>query len=111
MLLERLIDNLLGNAMKYTPSDAPIDVRVRETGGEAMLEVADRGPGIADADRERIFERFYRGASAEGTEGLGLGLAFVAEIARWHGGAVRVENRPGGGALFRVTLPAFRGAT
>lgn len=110
MLLERVVDNLLSNAMKYTPRDAPIEVTVRESRGEAILEIADRGPGIAEAESERIFQRFYRGASAEGTEGLGLGLAFVAEIARWHGGSAAVENREEGGARFRIVLPLAKGA-
>jgi len=102
MLLERVADNLAGNALKYT-KDA-IDVRVR--GGEAaVLEVEDRGPGISEAERERIFARFFRGRSAAGTEGLGLGLSFVAEVARWHGGRVEVVNGAAGGSVFRFILP------
>ena len=108
MLIERVIGNLVENALKYTETD--VDVSVRGTESEAVLEVADRGPGIAAEDRERIFQRFFRGASARGTEGLGLGLSFVAEVARWHGGRASVENRPGGGALFRVALPRLEGA-
>lgn len=108
MLIERVIDNLVGNALKYT--DTPIDVTVRGTGAEAWLEVADRGPGIDDAERERIFQRFFRGAAARGTEGLGLGLSFVAEVARWHGGNVSVESAQEGGSRFRVSLPIEGGA-
>jgi signal transduction histidine kinase len=67
--------------------------------------VADDGPGIPATERERVFQRFYRGVSAQGTEGLGLGLAFVADVARWHGGRVTVENQTGGGALFQMILP------
>ncbi len=101
MLLERVIDNLVGNALKYT--DTPVDVTVRGTASEALLEVADRGPGVTPEDRERIFQRFFRGAAARGTEGLGLGLSFVSEVARWHGGKVTLESGPG--ARFRVALP------
>jgi signal transduction histidine kinase len=106
MLIERVIDNLVGNALKYT--DTPVDVTVRGTGAEALLEVADRGPGIPADDRDRIFQRFFRGATARGTEGLGLGLSFVAEVARWHGARVSLESAREGGALFRVAFPLSR---
>lgn len=102
-LVERVIDNLAGNALKYTSGD--VSVRVAKQGGAALLEVADRGPGIAPADRARVFDRFVRGATAAGTHGLGLGLSLVAEIARWHHGSVSLEEAAGGGALFRVTMP------
>ncbi|HXA16005.1 MAG TPA: CHASE2 domain-containing protein [Thermoanaerobaculia bacterium] len=104
-LIERVVDNLAGNALKYTSPPAPVTVRVVRTGVEAAVIVEDRGPGIAEADRERIFQRFVRGTTAAGTNGLGLGLSLVAEIARWHGGTARVEAMPGGGSRFRVTLP------
>jgi signal transduction histidine kinase len=104
MLLERVTDNLVSNALKYTSGIVTVTVRAER--GEALLEVADRGAGIAAVDRERLFQRFYRGASARGTEGLGLGLAFVAEVAKWHGGRVTVDNLPEGGACFRFALPA-----
>ena len=103
MLLERVIDNLVGNALKYTKP--AVDVRVHATNGAVVLEVEDRGEGIAPADRERIFQRFVRGSTAGGTEGLGLGLALVTEVAKWHGGSVVALAAPQRGALFRVTLP------
>ena len=103
MLIERVIDNLVGNALKYT--SAPIVVRVDREGDVALLKVDDRGPGIAAPDRARIFDRFFRGASAAGTAGLGLGLSLVAEVARWHGGTASVEPLPGGGSSFRLRLP------
>ncbi len=102
-LLERVVDNLVGNALKYT--DSPIAVRVRRLDGSGAIEVEDGGPGISDADRERIFRRFFRGTSAAGTQGLGLGLALVAEIARWHRGVATIERGTAGGSLFRVRLP------
>lgn len=110
MLLERVIDNLVSNALKYTPPSAFVTIAVRHTDrealpGEAILEVEDRGPGIAEVDRERIFQRFVRGSSARGTEGLGLGLALVAEVARWHGGRVSLERIAEGGSRFQVALP------
>lgn len=104
-LIERVVDNLVGNALKYTSAPAPVTVRVTRSGGDAAVIVEDRGPGIAEADRERIFQRFARGTTAAGTNGLGLGLSLVAEIARWHGGGAGVEAMPGGGSRFRITLP------
>ena len=106
-LIERVIDNLVGNALKYTEDD--VDVRVAKYDGAAMIEVEDHGPGIAPADRARVFERFVRGATAAGTHGLGLGLPMVVEIARWHRGDVALEEAVSGGALFRVTLPTSGG--
>ncbi len=105
MLMERVIDNLVSNAVKYTPPSAPVSITVAHTEDEAMLDVEDRGPGIAAGDRERIFQRFVRGASARGTEGLGLGLSLVAEVTRWHGGRVTLEQPAEGGSRFRVVLP------
>jgi signal transduction histidine kinase len=102
-LIERVIDNLVGNALKYTSGS--ISVTVSRSGHDAVLQVEDRGPGIAEGDRVRIFERFVRGAAAAGTQGLGLGLSLVAEIARWHGGEAGIEAVPSGGSRFRVTLP------
>jgi signal transduction histidine kinase len=102
-LIERVIDNLVGNALKYTSGS--ISVTVSRRGHDAVLQVEDRGAGIAEADRTRIFERFVRGAAAAGTQGLGLGLSLVAEIARWHGGEAGVEAVPNGGSRFSVTLP------
>ncbi|MEO8033690.1 MAG: CHASE2 domain-containing protein [Acidobacteriota bacterium] len=104
-LLERVIDNLVTNAIKYTPDHLPVTIRTRRVDGRAFLEVEDRGPGIRPADRQRIFERFVRGSTAAGTQGLGLGLSFVAEIARWHRGSILVEGPSEGGALFRLELP------
>jgi signal transduction histidine kinase len=102
-LIERVVDNLVGNALKYT--NAGVDVHVRRSSNAAIIEVDDHGSGITSADRERIFDRFFRGSTARGTQGLGLGLALVAEVARWHGGTVSVDEAPGGGARFRVVVP------
>lgn len=104
-LLDRVIDNLVTNAGKYSPDPAPVTVSVRSEGDVVLLEVADRGPGVPAKERERIFRRFMRGSAAEETEGLGLGLALVAEVVQWHGGTVAVLERTGGGSVFRVSLP------
>jgi signal transduction histidine kinase len=109
-LIERIVDNLVGNALKYTPAGSAVSIRVRNDARDALLEVEDRGPGIPAAERERMLERFTRGATAAGTEGLGLGLALVGEIARWHGGGVTIDEGEGGGALFRVRFPRAGGS-
>jgi len=108
-LLERVIDNLVGNAVKYAPAGERVALRVEERGGDALLEVEDEGPGIAEAERAAIFERFKRGSSAGETEGLGLGLALVAEVAKWHRGTIGVRPGTSGGSIFRLTLPLAKG--
>jgi signal transduction histidine kinase len=102
-LLERVIDNLAGNALKYT--SGAVTVRVARRGNDAVLEVEDRGPGITETEREKVFARFVRGTTAAGTNGLGLGLSLVSEIAKWHGGEASLDNVPTGGSRFRITLP------
>ena len=100
VLLERAVSNLLDNAVKYSPDGAPIEVSVR--GGEVI--VADHGPGIADEDLPRVFDRFYRAAAARSKPGAGLGLAIVREAAEAHGGRATAESSPSG-ARFRLVLP------
>jgi two-component system sensor histidine kinase MprB len=94
--------NLLDNAVKWSPAGTPVEVRV----ADGVVEVRDRGPGIADADLPLVFERFYRAPSARGTPGSGLGLAIVKHVAEAHGGAAEAENADGGGSVFRLRLPA-----
>jgi two-component system sensor histidine kinase MprB len=101
VLVERAVGNLLDNAVKYSPPGAPIEVTVRD--GEVV--VADHGPGIAAEDLPRIFDRFYRAASARAKPGAGLGLAIVREAAEAHGGSAIAESTAAG-ARFRLTLPA-----
>lgn len=105
-LLDRVIDNLVGNALKFSPPDTAIQVRLSSSGDQVVLEVEDEGSGIAEEEREQIFRRFARGRSARGTEGLGLGLALVAEIVSWHGGGASVHPARTGGSIFRLSLPA-----
>ena len=106
--LQRAVSNLVANALQYTAPRTEVEVEVRRrSDGRVALEVRDRGPGVAPEDRGRIFERFVRldAARAGYPEGSGLGLAIVEQIAGAHGGAVEVESREGGGAVFRLTLP------
>lgn len=106
--MERLLDNLLSNAVKYTQEGGRIVVRVRREGREAVIEVADNGPGIGEQHMPHLFEKFYRVREGEKTagRGVGLGLAFVQWIARAHGGRVSVKSEVGKGSTFEVRLPA-----
>ena len=111
VLLRELLNNLLDNALRYTPSGGSVTVRVIADGRPVQLEVEDTGPGIPDGERELVFERFYR-VLGTGVDGSGLGLAIVREIAEQHGCSVRFEpSRPGGqppGTRFIVTFPPMR---
>ena len=100
--LVRAVDNLLANADKYSPPDRPIAVTVSSDG---RLAVADRGPGIDPAERERVFDRFYRSDEARAQPGSGLGLAIVAAVVQGHGGTVAIDDHPGGGAVVSFNLP------
>jgi two-component system OmpR family sensor kinase len=109
--LRRLLANLTRNAVIHTPAGTAIEVAAQREGSSAVLEVRDHGPGIPDGAAERLFERFWRteGGRRRGRGGAGLGLAIVQAVARAHGGSACAENAPGGGAVFRVTLPAAAG--
>jgi two-component system, OmpR family, sensor kinase len=107
-LLRRLIRNLLENARRYSTGDISLELSQLRVGARqlAAIEVHDRGPGVPPDQRERIFEPFYRLPGASEREGgVGLGLALVKSISQRHGGSVRCEGRPGGGASFIVELP------
>jgi two-component system heavy metal sensor histidine kinase CusS len=106
--LERLLRNLLDNAVRHSPEGGHVRVEARSDGETVHLTVIDDGPGIPPEERDRVFDPFYRADSERRRDdGSGLGLAIVREIARVHGGDVSVEEGPGGkGALFRATLPA-----
>ncbi len=104
VLLEQVFVNLLENAARHTPPGVPIDVSARIADGAAVVEVADRGPGLPPEDLDRVFDKFYRAGPAAGG-GAGLGLAICKAIVEAHGGEIAAENRDGGGALFRFTLP------
>jgi len=104
-LLDRVVDNLLGNAIKYSVDGDEIEVVVRAADGRIVFEVSDHGPGIPADEIPRLTERFYRIAGAA-ESGSGLGLALVDEIATWHGGCIYIESETGEGSTFTVELPA-----
>lgn len=106
----RILTNLLGNAAHHTPSASPVELSVRREGTTLAFAVADRGPGVAPAQRDRIFEPFYRpaGAPADGG-GAGLGLAIARRLAELQGGTVEYASREGGGSIFTLRLPAAEG--
>jgi two-component system OmpR family sensor kinase len=107
--LAQVLSNLVGNAIRHTPADATITVRVGTVEDDAVMAVADTGPGLQEEDKSKVFERFYRAdASRHRTEhssGSGLGLSIVAALVAAHGGSVGVDDTPGGGATFWVRLP------
>ncbi|RVW06509.1 sensor histidine kinase [Rhodococcus spongiicola] len=105
--LRQVAGNLVNNALEHTPDDASVTVRVGTDGADVILEVADTGPGLAEDDAARVFERFYRTdeSRTRTSGGSGLGLSIVAAIVKAHHGTVTVDSAPGRGATFRVRLP------
>lgn len=106
----RMLENLLGNAIKHSPLDSAIEICARADGDDLLVEVADAGPGVPEALREKIFEPF----TSLGTENsyyfsAGLGLAFCHLVVEAHGGSIGVKQRPGGGSVFWFRLPRFDG--
>lgn len=105
--LQRLLRNLLDNALRHSPAGTTVRARATAAGAWVTLRVSDEGPGVAAPDRERVFEPFYRSPELRGTarEGAGLGLSIAREIVRSHGGEIRIEDSARG-AVFAVSLPA-----
>jgi two-component system, OmpR family, sensor histidine kinase KdpD len=104
--IDQVLTNLLENAVRYTPTGSPIEISAEAQDGQLLVSVADRGPGIPPEELERIFDKFYRVRTLQrDTSGSGLGLAVCRGLVEAHGGRIWAENREGGGALFRFTLP------
>jgi two-component system OmpR family sensor kinase len=108
--LRQVVSNLIGNVTTHTPAGTPVRIGVGTLGSRAMLEVADNGPGLTEAETLHVFDRFYRADAARGRlagGGAGLGLAIVWSLVTAHGGSVEVSTGPGEGAVFRVLLPVL----
>jgi signal transduction histidine kinase len=108
--LVQLVGNLLSNALKFTPAGGRVTVRTFVDGDQAVLEIADTGIGIPEAEQDRLFQRFFRSSTAteQAIPGTGLGLVISRAIAEAHGGTITVTSRPGEGTCFRVELPLER---
>jgi two-component system sensor histidine kinase KdpD len=105
VLIERVLANLLENAVKYTPEGSDIDIGAKPCSDHVMITMDDHGPGLPPGKEEAIFEKFERGNKESATPGVGLGLAICRAIVQAHGGAISGANRAGGGARFTITLP------
>jgi two-component system, OmpR family, sensor kinase len=107
-LVRSAIENVLRNAVRYSPQDAPVDVSVTRSDSGVAILIRDRGPGVPDSDLERIFEPFYRVAESRDrdTGGEGIGLAITAQVLKAHGGSAKAANGQGGGFEVRLNLPA-----
>jgi signal transduction histidine kinase len=103
--LGQAVNNLVDNALKYTPAGGHVTLAVRGEAREAIVTVTDNGPGVPDSEREAIFRRLYRGDASRSQRGLGLGLSMVKAIVEAHAGTVTVENVSSGGARFTIRLP------
>lgn len=104
-LIGLALRQILDNALRYSPPGSPIDIRASQAGPFVAVSVGDRGPGVPESERHRVFDRLYRGRAGERVAGTGVGLAVARQIVEAHGGSIHVEDRPGGGALFSFTLP------
>ena len=105
LLVQQVLVNLLENAIRHAPSGTPIEISARHEDDLIVIEVSDRGPGLPPGDPNRLFEKFYRAGDSKARSGAGLGLAICRGIVHLHGGKILAENRPGGGAVFRFSLP------
>ena len=110
--ISQVFTNAIGNIVRYTPEGSPVEIALGRVGCDAVVEIRDHGPGIADSDRTRVFERFYRSDSsrARTSGGSGLGLAIVASILAAHKGNARLTKTKGGGLTLRIELPITRSA-
>lgn len=104
--LRQALANLLDNALKYTPEQGRVDLRIHRQEGLAAISVQDSGPGISKQDLPHIFDRLYRGDKSRSQRGLGLGLSLVQAVVNAHGGRIEVQTAPGQGATFSILLPA-----
>ncbi len=105
-LLERIIGNVIGNALRYSPPDRPPTITAAERDGDVQLRVIDHGPGIPSSDQDRVFLPFQRLGDRDNSTGVGLGLALSRGLAEAMGGNLTLEETPGGGVTMVLTLPS-----
>ena len=103
--IERVLENLVGNAVRYSPPGTEVTIRVQARGDEAVVTVTDRGPGVPADVVPKLFQRFYRAGSGNTSSGLGLGLYNSRLIVEHHGGRIWVESQPGAGSTFGFSVP------
>jgi two-component system sensor histidine kinase KdpD len=105
VMIEQVLVNLLENALKYTPRGSPLEIGAEASTADVTVWVADHGAGIPPGEADRLFEKFYRAEPERAQSGVGLGLTICRALIEAHGGHIWAANRPGGGAIFRFTLP------
>jgi two-component system sensor histidine kinase KdpD len=105
VLVERVLVNVIDNALKYSPADTPIEIKAHAAGAFMEIEVADRGTGIPPEDLTRIFDKFYRVQRPDNVSGTGLGLSISKGIVQAQGGFIAAENRQGGGTIITISIP------
>ena len=105
VLIEQVLENLIENAMKYTPEGTPITLSACVLDKQFEVAVRDKGPGLASGDEARVFDKFYRARHEGSQSGVGLGLTICRAIVEAHGGRIWAESEPQGGAVFRFALP------
>jgi two-component system, OmpR family, sensor histidine kinase KdpD len=104
LLVQQALMNILDNAIRFAPKGSKVEISVRQDDGDLVVEISDRGPGLRPGDEQRVFEKFYRASEQPGS-GSGIGLTICRGIMDLHGGTVAASNRPGGGAVFRLSFP------
>ena len=107
LLLQMALNNLLENAIKYTPNDTPIEIRLLKSKTEVILQVADNGAGIPDSEKKKVFSKFYRigDEATRRTKGTGLGLYLTAKIVQQHKGKLMIKDNIPKGAIFQISVP------
>jgi two-component system sensor histidine kinase KdpD len=105
-LIVQTLVNIIDNALKYSPAESSIEIKAASIGSEVQIEIADRGFGIPPGDLLQVFDKFYRIDHPGSVAGTGLGLSICKGIVEAHGGRIVAENRPGGGTIIRLNLPA-----
>ena len=107
-LLQIAVNNPLENAIKYSPKEKPVHISLEKQDGRAVLSITDRGPGIADSEKQKVFQKFYRtgNEATKRAKGTGLGLYLTRRIIRMHDGNITIQNNPGGGSIFVLSLNA-----